>query len=231
MVYATKNLPRLLFLVLLFSPVLSVTSQEIVTASNFLIQVSDQYNKVSDYRGTFLIVSGRDVMEGAILYKNPNKIRMDFTAPRDQVLVSDGKILQIYMPRYSSVFNQELKRRSDTNVANLASAQGLHLLRNNYSVAYLVGPDPMPLDEGSEEMVTKLRLITRNANESFRQMEISVDKNLMIRRIIGTTTRSVLIQFDFRGIRTNVGLDDILFEYKSPPTANSIYNFLFEPEG
>jgi hypothetical protein len=121
----------------------------------------------------------------------------------------------------------------------MASEQGLLLLKRNYSVAYLVGPDPMPLDEPtldesgampSQELVVKMKLDWRSTDEGFRQLEISVGENGLIRRINGVTVGYENIQFDLTNILVNQNIPDARFDYESPATANIFENFLFEPE-
>ena len=113
----------------------------------------------------------------------------------------------------------------------MASQQGLELLKRNFSVAYLVGPDPVPLDEADvPEMVVKMKLDWRSTDEGFRQLEISIGENGLIRRIKGVTVGYENIQFDLTNILVNQNIPDARFEYESPATANIFENFLFEPE-
>lgn len=208
-------------------------AQEIVTAANFFNQVSDRYGAVADYEAKIAITMEKSAMTGVLRYKSPHRVRIDFTDPQDQVINTDGKTLTVYLPRYSVSFTQELRKHSGVSVAAMASKQGLNLLKNNYSIAYSVGPAPVPLDDaqGKDEQVTKLKLTWRSSGEAFRQLEISVGANGFIRRISGITVNYATVQFDFTGIRTNIGVPDNRFEYDDPPTSNRISNFLFDPEG
>jgi outer membrane lipoprotein-sorting protein len=209
----------------------SVFAQEIRTASAFFDQVSARYGEVEDYSARITITREETVSQGTIEYLLPNRIRIDFSEPEDQVLVSDGELLQVYIPEHNVVLQQPLRRRSDESLASLASEQGLNLMRRNYSIAYLDSPSPVPLDEGSDEMVTKLRLNWRNSNEGYRQLILSVNQDLMIRRIIGVTANYEEVQFDFEDIVINRDIPQSRFEFDSPPSANLFENFLFEGEG
>ena len=124
-----------------------------------------------------------------------------------------------------------MRRRTDEALATLANEQGLNLLRQNYSIAFLDSPSPVPLETGSEESVTKLRLNWRNSTEGYRQLIISIDDDLLIRRIIGVTANYQEIQFDFEDFRINEGIPDSRFDYEAPSSANLFTNFLFEGEG
>ena len=88
-------------------------------------------------------------MEGALSYKRPNLLRIDFTNPAGQVIVSDGSVLTVYYPRLEVIFEQKLCGIvATTNVAGLASRQGLDFLQSNYAIAYLEGPDPVAAGRG-----------------------------------------------------------------------------------
>lgn len=225
------SLFRSLLLAILFSLPFSVSAQDIVTAAQYFNTVSEKYGSVADYSAKVSILQGKTQMEGTVLYRNPNKLRIEFSNPAGQVINSDGKTLTVFLPRYSVAFSQELKKRSDAAIAAMASKQGLNLLKSSYSIGYVVGPEPVPLDGTTGEPVVKLKLTWRSGSQAFRNLELSVAANGFIRRIVGVTAAQQTIQFDFTGIKTNIGISDTRFDYDSPPTANMIHNFLFEPEG
>ncbi len=222
---------KLLAVLVLLSLLLPAFSQDIVTAAQFFNVVSEKYGSVNDYTARVAIVQGKVSMDGVIYYKNPNRLNITFSSPSGQVINSDGKTLTVYLPRYSVSFSQELSKRSDAAIAAMASKQGLNLLKSSYSISYVNGPQTEALDEASAEKVTKLKLTWRSGNQAFRQLELDIGSNQMIRRITGLTAAQQIIQFDFSGIRTNTGVPDSRFDYDSPATSNRINNFLFSPEG
>jgi len=201
-----------------------------LTASDYFDTISVQYGQIEDYQAELIITQEDEVMEGTIYYKQPNLLRIDFTQPEEQVLAIDGKALTIYIPRHSVIMHQPLKKGSSASMMSMASEEGLQMLKNNYSVAYAVDPDPVPLDEGNDEMVVKLNLTWRSTDEGFRQLELSIGENGLIRRIIGVTVDYEEIQFDFKGIMINQNIPEARFEYDSPSSANVFENFLFEPD-
>jgi outer membrane lipoprotein-sorting protein len=101
-------------------------------------------------------------------------------------------------------------------------------MQRNYSIAYLSGPAPVPLEDGSREMVVKLKL-TAHGTTSFSQMIVSV-RDSLVRRVEGTQSSGDKIVMDFANIRTNQGVPDSRFEYDAPPYANVIQDWLFDPE-
>ena len=210
--------------------VLPLAAQPVITAESFFEAVSATYSGIVDYEADIRISQGTGVMEGVLSYKRPNLLRIDFTEPEGQVIVSDGSLLTVYYPKLEVIFEQTLQPGGDDTVAGLASRQGLHFLQSNYAIAYLEEPDPVPLDEGSSELVVKLNLTSRSTSEGFRQLEIAVAAGNLIRRITGITVGFEEHRFDFLNVRTNQNIADARFDYDSPPFANVYKDFLFESE-
>ncbi len=216
------------FLLFLFPAMLS--AQDILTAPRFFDSVSERYGGINDYVATIQIQREESDMEGTLYYRAPNLLRIDFTVPEGQFLVSDGENLSVYVPQYNVVLQQKLRSRGSEAVASMASEEGLSLLRSNYSIAYLDDPTPVRLDEESRELVTKLRLTWRSTTEGFRQLTLSITEDLLIRRIEGTTVNYDEIVFDFEDIRINQNIPARRFEYESPASANTYSDFLFDPD-
>lgn len=215
-------------LILLVAGTVSIAAQE--TAEKYFDRISDYYGSIRDYEGDLVITRGGTEQVARISYKNPNKMRLDFSIPEGQVLNVNDENLELYIPEYRVSFVQPLKSRSDSTLAGMANSQGLELMKRNYSIRYLSSPEAVPLDEGSEEMVVKLMLDWRSNSEGFRELHIAVGQNNLIRRIEGVTSSMESITFDFTNLETNKDIPDARFDYKSPPEGNSIENFLFEPE-
>lgn len=217
-----------------------LAGQEILTAVNYLDTVAERYGTVDDYIADIVMTTTEETMSGTLYYRRPNLIRIDFEDPPEQVLVSNGETLTVYVPRFDVVLQQTLRaRESDGSGADLASERGLQLMRENYSVAYLESPDPVPLDAGEgadddaaeDELVTKLRLDWRSTSEQFRQLTVSVTEERLIRRIVGITVDYEEVQFDFTNVRVNQNIPPARFEYDPPASANVFEGFLFDNEG
>jgi len=222
----------LLILLFLFCLIFSVFSQEIITADRYLESVSERYAGIRDYEARVIIRSDTTDMIGNLSFLDPFFLRIDFIDPAEQVLVFNGELLTVYIPRLRAVLNQAVTpvRRSSTPAGGvgMASAQGLQLLRRGYVPTFVTGPEPVALDERSPELVVKLRLTRRLASENFREIILNISPQTgLIRRIEGRTLANALVRFDFTDIRTNVGIPEQRFIYDSPPTANMHNNFLF----
>jgi len=203
-----------------------IHGQEIITAERYLEMVSEHYITIRDYEANITIRSGSSNMAGTVIHRAPHLMRIDFTRPAEQVILFNGDSLIVYLPEFRAILSQNLNpnRRS----ANMASANGLVMLRRNYVPSFVTGPHPEPLDGGSQERVVKLRLTRRSSSEGFREIILSINpETRMIRRMEGRTVTESEVSFDFTNIRTNLGIPEQRFVYTTPPTANMYNNFLF----
>jgi outer membrane lipoprotein-sorting protein len=198
-------------------------SQTIVTAEAFLEQLSARYAGFRDYEAHVVIKTGSQEMTGTMSHLAPAFMRIDFTTPAEQVIVFNGNQLTVYLPEYRAILNQDVSGSG----TNLATGAGLSMMRRNYVAAYVTGPDPVPLEEGSRENVVKLRLSSRYGG-GFRELIVSVDAGVMlIRRIAAAQVSGSVLQFDFTGVKLNQGIPEQRFIYDSPASANVYNNFLF----
>ncbi len=204
-------------------------AQEILTANEFFDTVATTYAAIEDYIAAYRWSDENGTMTGTLTYKRPNRIRIDFTEPENQVLVTNGELLTFYVPPpFNVVLQQELRPGESFD---LASSEGLSLMRRNFDIAYLEGPEPVELDDGSDLFVTQLRLDRKQVTEGFRQLVLSIDDTGFIRRIAGTTVDWEDVQMDLSDIQINQRVSDQLFEEDPDPSASINENFLYSPEG
>lgn len=223
---------KILALALCAAGFLPVAAQSITTADNFFTGVSDTYAAIKDYSANITITttSGRsaDTMTGRTVFKKPQLLRIDFTRPAEQTIVFTGRDLTIYLPTHNVTLFQSVESDSGAGGASLATPQGLALLKRYYSISYETGPEPVPLEEGSSEMVVVLSLARRTTTEMFRRIRLMINPGTkLVRRIEATTVTGDVLVFDFTGYALNQGVLDTYFVYDPPSSANTFNNFLF----
>lgn len=224
MVYAGRKRARLLLLLLLFSG-FAIHSQAIVTAAQFFNTVSSYYATFKDYEVDIDINANKTLMNCHASYKKPSLLRMDFTKPQSQVILFNGDMLTIYLPKVSSVLQQAV---NNDKKETLSTPEGLTLLSRYYIVSYEIGQEPVPLDAANSENVIKLVFTRRNSIEAFRAIKMAIDANTnLIRRLEATTTKGEVFTFDFFDYKLNTGIADARFIYDAPSSANNFNNFLY----
>ena len=205
-------------------------TQEILTATEFYDLVAANYAEVTDYIAQMSWGDETGSMNGTLYYKRPNLIRIDFEEPEDQVLVSNGELFMLYVPEFNVVLQQELRGAPAPAPGALATEEGLVIMRRSFDIAYLEGPELLPLDDDSDIFVTKLRLDAKQVSEGYRQIVLSVTSDGYIRRSVGTKVDWEEVQLDLTELQFNQSIPNSRFDYEPEASASIDENFLFEPE-
>jgi outer membrane lipoprotein-sorting protein len=201
-------------------------ADRLLSAEKFLDAFAKSFQKVKDYSALAVITEGKSESQGELYYRSPGYLRIDFD--NGQVMVLDDTMMTVYIPQYQVVLEQHYKEQPGA-VQDLASGPGLATLQREYSVGYLLGPSPVPLDEGSNEMVVKLKLLPLTTT-GFRQLILSV-KDSLVRRIEGIQDNGESITLDLKRVRVNQGIPVSRFTYTPPSEARIIPDWLFNPQG
>lgn len=221
------NKSRLLWSSVLLLMGRAVFAQEI--ALDYFDSVSEHYKSILDYSADIVITRGNTVQTARLWYKQPNKLRLDFTSPRGMVMTVDGNSLQVWVPANQVLFIQPLRRGSQAQLASISSSSGLALIKRDYTLSYNPGPELVNLEPGSEIKVVKLKAEWKTSAQGFRRLDLSIDSNKQIREVVGVTTTNEEIIFSFSNLSVNRGIPDSKFQFDAPPTGSIIENFLFDP--
>lgn len=230
---AMRRIFAFIFIFLLAA--LNATAQNIITASTYFKGVCDVYSKIKDYQVTMdiTVTQGKEktFMSAATSFKTPNLLRLDFSRPKEQVICFNGNKLIVYLPKTHAILEQAVSTDENSG-AKLATSAGLTLMSRYYTVAYVTGQSPVPLEKNSTDEVVKL-ILTRKSNlESFRTIELSITpKTSLIRRLKATSSNGDTFTFDYFDYMLNQNLTDQRFLYDPPSSANNFSNFLFDSGG
>lgn len=212
---------------ILFAAAMAAFAQ-ITTASSYFNSVSEFYATIQDYEVHMDITVGSSRMAAQASFKRPDLLRIDFSNPESQTILFNGDMLTIYLPGPAAILNQSVTDSDTGQGMSLATPQGLALMSRYYSIAYETGQDPVPLEEGSDELVVKLVLSRKNTTEGFRRILLAIDaQTKLIRRVEALTTQNETITFLFSDYAVNQGIPDQRFIYDPPSSANIYNNFLF----
>jgi len=199
----------------------------IVSANEFFAALIAHYAGIKTYEATIGIKQDTAVSTGRLSYKAPNLLNVRFDSPAGEVLNFDGKRLDVTVPSQKVVLEQDYKTVPDDQLAGIATAGALAVLRTQYSVAYLTGPDPVPLDKDTPDLVIKLKLVAR-ASTSFSDMIMSV-KDQMVRRVEATLANGASMVVDFTSVKPNAAVPDNRFVFVPPGDYTAVKNWLYDP--
>jgi outer membrane lipoprotein-sorting protein len=223
---------RLLVLVaLLAGSVMSVYGQELLRADEYFDIIARDYAAIEHYTADLVWSDEDGIMRARLQYKRPNLIRVDFASPEGQWMISRGDEFLAYFPTYNVILRQNLRDSPVAVSTDAFTAEGLSILRRSFDISYLEGPDPVPIDEGSDLLVTKLKLEQSQATEGFRELILSIDESGFIRRYEGTMVNWQEVQMDLSNIDVDEFIPDARFDEELDAAASVYENFLFEPEG
>ncbi len=205
-------------------------SQSILTAADFFDSVSANFGSVQTYEADLDIRMGSssNLMRSRVSFKQPNLLRIDFSSPATQTIVFNGNQLTVFLPNSNVILTQTVQGQGGAaGGMNLATPEGLTLMKRYYSISYETGQDAVPLDE-SGEMVVKLVLTRRNTTEGFRTIRLAINpETLLIRRVEAVSVTGIAYTFDFYNYSINQNIPDMRFIYDLPPTSNTYNDFLF----
>ncbi len=230
-----------LYTVLVSVVLANVFSQaNILTAADFFEKVSQNLGAIENYEADMSIQMDKneDTMLARVSYKQPNLLRIDFSKPKTQAIVFNGNLLTIYLSQSNVILNQTVEATgASTQGMNLATPEGLSLMKRYYSISYLSGQEPVALDpdavgtQEAEEMVVKLRLVRKNTTEGFRTIILSINPDtLLIRRVIAESVDSKTYTFDFKNYAINQNIPDMRFLFDMPSAGSTFNDFLFAEE-
>lgn len=203
-----------------------VSAQEIRTASNLFDQISLRYQEIRDYVADIRLQSEAGVQEGRLSFLQPEYLRIVFSQPANQEIVSDGAIFSVYIPKSNVVLQQEYNNKNQ--IIGLGNYEGLRLIKDRYSIAYLSGAELQSLDETSNILVYALRLTWKSRTDGFRRINLYVTEDFLIRKIEATSANYKELILMFNDITVNNNLTEAFFQFELPGSASVVENFLFE---
>ncbi len=208
-----------------------LSAQDFQTAESFFNSVCQVYAAINDYVSSVVINNDGEKSSGEMLFKYPNKVRINYTDPENQVLVMDGTRFALYLPKLRVTMVQNIKNDSSSGSGgiDLMTREGLQLLKTGYKVSYLESYQSVPLDEGDNTQVIKLKMDWKTTREGFRTLEIAVDpKTRLIRRISGITRDSKLVRIDIIKMKINQNIPDSRFDFEIPPEGHVVNDFIYD---
>ncbi len=192
-------------------------------------KVMDKFEAAKTYTAQFSIrtAEGRSVrnLTGTLYYQKPGKVRFAFTQPAGNLMVSDGKILWVYIRSINAAGKQDLTLKtvdeSKRPVFAVVPGPGLSRLFRKYHYRFDGTQQPRTEDGRS---VFVLDLEQREKIGGFERMKLHVDpKTFLIVRADADDGQGKQSQIRLSDIRMDVSLDGKLFQF-DPGSARVVDN-------
>jgi outer membrane lipoprotein-sorting protein len=222
-------------LLVLFSVTLSVHGQQLdsesesdrfqITSVNDVKKLMEQaFESIQDYTADIVWVNGNVEYFGTISYKRENKFLIEFEEPEDQVIVSNGEYLYLYIPYLRIVVQQLLGEATESSLLATSSSQaGLSKMFNEYAFSFA---DSNGLQPFGSTMAYHLKLYQKRPKVGFKSMDLWVSKQGYILQSNGVSPSGVNVNLSFSNIQVNRELPDHIFEFEVPADAQIMQNII-----
>jgi outer membrane lipoprotein carrier protein len=188
--------------------------------SEVVKKVKKVYSEIQTMNTEFKIKTSSSkkvsTMAGSSQYKNPGKIRYDFSQPSGDVIASDGKTLWIYIKKIEAVGKQDLEIQKN-NVSGepifpTNTPAGLFRIFRKYHYKFDSINQPQKGEDGKDYFV--LALEQREKIGGFEYITLYVDsKDYLIRKAVGKDSRGKETAIEFTKIELNKEIEDGVFNY------------------
>jgi outer membrane lipoprotein-sorting protein len=196
---------------------------KIVSINDIKKIMADKFATIEDYTADFEWVNGNVNYYGRIQYKKPDKILLNFEEPEEQVIVSNGVSLYIYLPSLKIVAQQALKEDSESTILTTASESGLVKLLDEYSFSFY----DISLPQAFKNMTAyHLTLNQNSAKVGFKKMDLWVSDTGLILQSSGSSQSGTNVSLTFLNIKLNTELPDYIFDFEVPTDAQIIRNII-----
>jgi outer membrane lipoprotein-sorting protein len=228
---------KITIITIFLSVSLFVFSQdELLGAKQLLQKYSDMMkSSIRDYQSEVKWTIDNNTQKGTLFFKNPQKLRINFSDPSGQVICSNGYILWVYIDYMNLVLKQEIMQKEKVKSEDgktqtlvnpiLLSPVGYDRFLAEYSVEYQDTTSKTEYKDGTK--VYKLKLIRwKSLKSGFNTIFLTIQDNGLMRRVEAITAsfRKVILEID--NVQLNKNLSDSIFNYEPPASANTVENFI-----
>lgn len=219
-----------ILLIMSASALFSAYKFDFITVGDVVRQIRATYGKLDSYQANFVIESERHgrktVQRGIIRFKNSDHLVLDFTQPANQKIVSNGRMMWIYIPSKNVVAEQDLK--SDSGLFAAGSQSGLNRLFSKYHYRFASKEQPETMKDGSKMYTLELK--QRESRSGYREINLFVNENYFITKAEGITSTGKKVSITLTDFRTDVDLPSSLFKFDIPARARVLKNPMMSEE-
>lgn len=165
-------------------------------------------------------------MSGHCYYQKPGKIRYEFDQPNGNLIVSDGRILWVFIKRLGAVGKQDLtlkkKNESDSDIFSTTPGPGLSRLFRKYHYKFDKPQQPRKFDDGTFFV---LEMEQREKIGGYETILLYIDpSNYLIRKAEATDSYGKRTVISFSAIELDPQLEGKLFQYQPEDNIRIVLN-------
>ena len=203
---------------------------DFVTVSDVVNNIKNNYSKLESYQANFTILSDKGgkkaTQTGILRFKSSDKLLMEFNQPSRQKIVSDGKMMWIYIPSMNVVAEQDLM--SDSGLFTSGSEAGLNRLFSKYHYRFASKDEPETMKDGSKMYTLVLK--QKESRGGYKTINLWISENFFIQKAEGYTSSGKKVEITLSDIKTNIDMPNGMFKFDIPATARVIKNPMISEE-
>ena len=219
-----------LILLIFFSANIFAYKFDFITVSDVVNETKKKYSSLKSYQANFIITSDKGgkklTQTGVLKFKSSDKLLMDFTSPSRQKIVSDGKMMWVYIPSMNVVAEQDLA--SESGLFTSGSEAGLNRLFSKYHYRFASKEEPEVMSDGSKQYTLVLK--QKETRGGYKTINLWISEDYFIKRAEGFTSSGKKIEITLSDIKTDVDLPNALFKFDIPGSARIIKNPMLSEE-
>lgn len=204
---------------------------DFVTVNDIVENIQTRFGKLESYTANFKIIitkAGKTtVQSGIIKSKNPNYLLVEFHSPRGQKIISNGKMMWIYIPSMNVVAEQDLKEDRGT-VFSSGTKSGLQRLFSKYH--YKFASKDQPITDKNGKKYYTLNLIQKESRSGYRTMDLWINEDFIIEKAVGTTSSNKKVIIEFSKIDLTKNYQKGMFKFDIPSNARVVKNPMLAEE-
>lgn len=190
-------------------------------ALQILRRTADRYQRMQSMRAEFVqtlenpLLASRTSSRGTLYQRRPDRIKLDFSDPEGDVIVSDGSHFWIYYP---SVDAKQVVRAPAGNGGGAVDLQAQFVgdPAQRFAVDY----------QGAQELGgrrTHVMTLVPRSDPAYKRMKVWIDaQDHLIRRFQITENNENIRTFELSGLRVDPQLSDAIFRFTPPPQAQVV---------
>jgi len=207
--YFYKRAVFLLLLAVLCIPLQARRKINILTVNRVLRKAEAALKKMSSMKAAFTLENGKYRTNGTLFYKKPFYLRVN--SSDGSQMVSNGKTLWIYVPKYGIVAEQEIvKSERHFKLLLTTSRKSFRLLKRDYSFRFSVGGK-------NNKNYYILDLYPRITKIGFKWMRMWIDKSsYVIKKVNSKTINNRNVNITFSSVKLNDKMSSSIFWFGMP---------------
>jgi len=218
-----------IFLLISLMIVWNIGAQKFVHPTDVVKKVKDNFNKLNSYQAEFTIITERKdqkkITKGTAYFKKGGKVNFSFTTPVNDVIISNGKKMWVYIKRLNAVAVEQLKGDSDNGgLTGAFSDTGVITLFNRYHYSFDTPDQPVTINKNR---YYKLNLKEKVATGGFSEMMLYVDADtFFISKIEADAPAGKKVSLTLSNVQHNVELPNSLFQFTIEDNMKVVENAL-----